>query len=143
MSRYARTTFPQRNPIRFGKLTESFIISAISKATARPLVISEAGIQEQPLSRRAHRHEDKNSAIRGAISRVLIAVCIGAPAAAQNAPPQITTPDEVETSVGTLTLKDGVPSTDTAQLLYDRLDLSRGIDTVLNAFSGVSMYAIR
>jgi len=98
------------------------------------------------LRRARHRHT-RSRAIPDAISPVLITVaCFGmlsATAAAQNAPPQITTPDEIETSVGTLTLKDGVPSTDTAQLLYDRLDLSRGIDTVLNAFSGVSMYAIR
>jgi hypothetical protein len=42
-----------------------------------------------------------------------------------------------------LKLNDGVPSKETAQLLYDRLDLSRGVDSVLNGFSGVSMYAIR
>lgn len=97
--------------------------------------------------REVRHHQAKTAATPGPRSCLLIAAaCIGilgAPAAAQNAPPQITTPDEVETSVGVLTLKDGVPSTDTAQLLYDRLDLSRGIDTVLNAFSGVSMFAIR
>jgi hypothetical protein len=92
-------------------------------------------------------HLAEGPAIRNALFRAVItaacAVIFGSHAAAQNAPPQIVTPDEVETSVGTLTLKEGVPSTETAQLLYDRLDLSRGIDTVLNAFSGVSMYAVR
>ena len=36
-----------------------------------------------------------------------------------------------------------MPSRDTAARLYDYLDFSRAVDTFLNAFSGVSMYAIR
>src|SRR6516165_5151408 len=63
--------------------------------------------------------------------------------AQSNIPSSITTPDKVPSSVGTLTLRDGIPSEETAKILYERLDLSRGIDTVLNGFSGVSMYAIR
>ena len=38
-------------------------------------------------------------------------------------PDSITTPDSIETRVGTLKLKDGVPTKETAQLLLDNLDL--------------------
>ena len=41
-------------------------------------------------------------------------------------PPQITTPDSVDTSLGTLKFDDGIPSEDTAQKAYDQLDLQRG-----------------
>ena len=42
-------------------------------------------------------------------------------------PPQITTPDKVETTrLGTLEFKDGAPSASTAQKAYDNLDLAPG-----------------
>jgi hypothetical protein len=34
-------------------------------------------------------------------------------------PPSITTPDKVETSIGTLDFKDGLPSKDTVAKIYD------------------------
>jgi hypothetical protein len=58
-------------------------------------------------------------------------------------PPQISTPDRVETRLGTLEYRDGIPNAETAAKLYDNLDLIRGVETFLNGFSGVSMYAIR
>lgn len=62
----------------------------------------------------------------------------------QAAPPgEITTPSRTETSLGALEFNDGVPTPETARKIYDYLDLSRAVDTFLNAFSGVSMYAIR
>ena len=36
-------------------------------------------------------------------------------------PPGIATPDRLETRLGTLTLKDGVPDQETARTLYDNL----------------------
>lgn len=63
---------------------------------------------------------------------------------AQQTPPvEVTTPAKVETSLGTLEFHDGVPTADTSRRMYDYLDFSRAVDTFLNAFSGVSMYAIR
>ena len=44
----------------------------------------------------------------------------------QKIPDSITTPESIETKVGTLKLKDGVPTKETAELLLDNLDLSRG-----------------
>jgi hypothetical protein len=58
-------------------------------------------------------------------------------------PPQITTPEHIESPVGALDFRDGVPSAETATKLYDYLDLTRGVEAFLNGFSGVSMYAIR
>ena len=58
-------------------------------------------------------------------------------------PPSITTPDSVDTSLGTLTYRDGIPSVETAQKLYDQLDLQRGVEAFLNGLRGVSIYAAR
>ena len=55
----------------------------------------------------------------------------------------ITTPDKVETRIGTLEFKDGAPSADTVQKVYDSLDFVRGVDAFMNSFSGASAYAIR
>ena len=40
-------------------------------------------------------------------------------------PTSITTPDTVQTSIGTLEFRDGAPSADTAARLYDNLDFMR------------------
>ena len=58
-------------------------------------------------------------------------------------PPSLTTPDTVETSLGTLDFRDGIPSEETAQKLYDQLDLQRGVESYLNGLRGVSIYAAR
>ncbi|MDM0110558.1 DUF1254 domain-containing protein [Variovorax sp. J22R133] len=62
---------------------------------------------------------------------------------AQTIPPAITTPDKVETSIGTLEFRDGAPSAATAQKVRDSLDYIRGVDAFMNSISGVSAYAIR
>jgi hypothetical protein len=67
-------------------------------------------------------------------------------AAAQTAtaiPPAITTPDKVETRIGTLEYKDGAPTAATAEKVLDSLDYVRGVDAFMNSFSGASAYAIR
>ena len=58
-------------------------------------------------------------------------------------PSDVTTPDNVVSPIGPLQFHDGIPTADTAQKVYDYLDLTRGVETFLNGFSGVSMYAIR
>jgi hypothetical protein len=57
--------------------------------------------------------------------------------------PSLTTPDSVDTSLGTLQFRDGIPSVDTAQKVYDQLDLQRGVEAFLNGLRGVSIYAAR
>ena len=58
-------------------------------------------------------------------------------------PPSLTTPDSVETSIGTLKFRDGIPDAATAAKIYDQLDLQRGVDAFLNGLQGVSIYAAR
>jgi hypothetical protein len=65
-------------------------------------------------------------------------------AAAQNATaisPAISTPDKVETRLGTLDFRDGAPSADTLTKIYDNLDFTQAFDTFVNTFQGVNMNA--
>jgi len=58
-------------------------------------------------------------------------------------PPQITTPDSVETRLGTLRFFDGFPDDATVEKVYDNLDFSRGVQAFLDAMPGASVYAVR
>ena len=58
-------------------------------------------------------------------------------------PPSLTTPDQVETSIGTLKFRDGIPDQATAGKVYDQLDFQRGVSAFLNGLRGVSIYAAR
>jgi hypothetical protein len=49
------------------------------------------------------------------------------------------TPDTVETSVGTLSFFDGVPTMETADLVYDHLDTMRAADAFLKGMPGASL----
>ncbi|KZZ78932.1 hypothetical protein A3767_01795 [Oleiphilus sp. HI0133] len=54
----------------------------------------------------------------------------------------ISTPDEIQTSIGTLNLIDGAPLPETAAKAYDYLDTMRGVDTFLKGVPAASMHAI-
>jgi hypothetical protein len=56
-------------------------------------------------------------------------------------PPDITTPNSVDTSLGTLKFVDGLPDKDTVTKVYDNLDLIRGVDAFLNTMSAASLHA--
>jgi len=58
-------------------------------------------------------------------------------------PQSITTPAAVDTSIGTLQFPNGVPTSETAQKVYDELDLQRGVSSFLDGLRGVSMFAAR
>jgi hypothetical protein len=58
-------------------------------------------------------------------------------------PPAITTPDKVETRIGTLEFKDGAPSNATLDKVYDNLDFTHAFEAFVNTFQGVNMAAIR
>src|SRR5450432_1273321 len=82
----------------------------------------------------------------------LIAVSLALPAFAQtppkmkmttDIPPEITTPDSIETRLGTLKFTDGFPDDVTTQKVYDNLDFMRGVDAFLNAMPGASVEGIR
>ena len=55
----------------------------------------------------------------------------------------ISTPDRVESRLGTLEFDDGAPSAATAELLYDHLDFLRGVEAFIGAYPGASLAAIR
>ena len=55
---------------------------------------------------------------------------------------ELTTPDKVETSLGTLEFFDGVPTADTVKKMYDNLDRMRGVEAYLNTISGISIFNI-
>ena len=65
------------------------------------------------------------------------------PKSAADIPPAITTPDKVETRLGTLEFKDGAPSKETVEKVYDNLDLMHASEAFLNAFRGASLVAAR
>ncbi len=58
-------------------------------------------------------------------------------------PQNITTPDVVETSIGTLHFFDGVPTKETAELAQDFLLKARGVDAFLKGIPGASLQALR
>jgi len=58
-------------------------------------------------------------------------------------PPEIKTPNRIETRVGTLDFEDGVPTVETTKMVYDTLDFTRALNAFNNSFRGASAYAIR
>jgi hypothetical protein len=58
-------------------------------------------------------------------------------------PPDILTPNTVQTRIGTLNFVDGVPTAETARLAYDNLDFLRGVEAFLNLMPSASIEAIR
>ena len=64
------------------------------------------------------------------------------PLPAAEIPASITTPDKVESSIGTLEYKDGAPSKETVAKAYDYLDLMHGVEAFVNAYQGASVASI-
>ena len=58
-------------------------------------------------------------------------------------PPGLTTPDQIQTRIGTLDFKDGAPSVATAETVRDTLDFINAVNAFNNSFRGASAYAIR
>ncbi len=56
--------------------------------------------------------------------------------------PAISTPDKVETRIGTLDFKDGMPSKETIAKVYDNLDFMHAFEAFVNTFQGVSIHAL-
>lgn len=78
-----------------------------------------------------------------AILAVCAALALPGVATAQAAvPPAITTPDKVESRIGTLDFRDGMPSKDTLSRVYDNLDFMHAFDAFVNTFQGVNAQAI-
>ena len=58
-------------------------------------------------------------------------------------PPQILTPDIVQTRLGTLQFFDGFPDDATVEKVYDNLDFQRGVQAYLTALPWAQAYALR
>jgi hypothetical protein len=76
-------------------------------------------------------------------SAVLALPCLATAQASTGIPPAITTLDTVETRVGTMEFKDGMPSKETVDKVYDHLDFTHAFEAFVNTFQGVNMAAIR
>ncbi len=63
------------------------------------------------------------------------------PKFAANVPAKITTPESMDTRIGTLNFRNGAPDDKTAALLYDNLDFSRGVQAFLTSVSATSVRA--
>jgi hypothetical protein len=57
-------------------------------------------------------------------------------------PASVVTPDKVETRIGTLEFKDGMPSKDTAAKVYDNLDFTHAFEAFVNTMQGVSIASL-
>jgi hypothetical protein len=57
-------------------------------------------------------------------------------------PHALTTPDRVETRIGHLHFKDGMPTVETAEKIRDTLDFTRALNVYNNSFRGASAYAL-
>lgn len=58
-------------------------------------------------------------------------------------PPSLITPDKVESRLGTLDFKHGVPDKTTADKLYDNLDFTYAYRAFMDNMRGVSIHALR
>jgi hypothetical protein len=58
-------------------------------------------------------------------------------------PPSITTPDKVDSRLGTLEFKDGAPSKATLDKVYDNLDFTYAFRAFTDNMRGVSIHAAR
>jgi hypothetical protein len=58
-------------------------------------------------------------------------------------PPSITTPNKVESRIGTLDFKDGAPSKATLDKVYDNLDFTHAFRAFVDGMQGVNIHAIR
>jgi len=76
------------------------------------------------------------------ITTVLAAATPRAAQGAAGVPASLTTPDKVETRIGTLEFKDGAPTAEAADKVYDTLDFTRALNAYNNSFRGASAYAI-
>lgn len=58
-------------------------------------------------------------------------------------PDDILTPNKVKTRIGDLKFFDGIPTKETAELVYDNLDFMRGVESFLNGIPATSLEGLR
>ena len=55
----------------------------------------------------------------------------------------ISTPQQLQTRLGTLEFVNGVPRSETVETVYDHLDFVHALNVYHNGFAGASTYALR
>jgi hypothetical protein len=85
---------------------------------------------------------DETMNLRVRLVRTLL-ICMGTAlpslAEAQSStgiPPAITTPDKLESRIGTLEFKDGAPSAATVEKAFDTMNFTHALDAFLNSYGG-------
>jgi hypothetical protein len=78
-----------------------------------------------------------------AVCVVLAAPRLATAQAASAIPPSITTPDRVNSRLGTLEFKDGAPSKATIDKMYDQIDFTHAYNVFMNSLDGVSIATLR
>jgi len=73
---------------------------------------------------------------------ILLAAPLAIAAVPKEVLDSISTPDRVETSIGTLEFLDGAPLPETAEKVYDYLDTTRAMDTFMKGMPGASLKAL-
>jgi hypothetical protein len=68
---------------------------------------------------------------------------LAAAQASATIPPALITPDKVDTRIGPLEFRDGVPSKATAEKVYDNLDFTNAFRAFMDNMRGVSIHAFR
>lgn len=86
---------------------------------------------------------NQSRTVTAVVAGAMLAFCQLASAQTNSVPPSITTPDKVETKIGTLEFKDGVPSKATAEKVYDNLDSTYAYRAFMDTMRGVSIHALR
>ena len=76
------------------------------------------------------------------VCATLVSPQLAAPQTGPAIPPSITTPDRVQSRLGTLDFKDGMPGPATLAKVYDNLDFTHALNAFLNTMQGVNMGAI-
>ena len=65
------------------------------------------------------------------------------PKYAAKVPASVTTPDTVQTRIGTLKFKDGLPDAETVKKVYDNLDFVRGVEAFLLGIPSANIQGMR
>jgi hypothetical protein len=80
---------------------------------------------------------------RTILAAALVSVLACTSAHAADIPPELTTPDKVESRIGPLEFKDGAPNKATLEKVYDQVDFTHAYNAFVNTMQGVSIHALR
>src|SRR5262249_2036308 len=91
----------------------------------------------------AERLKAQKSGSQGGVGMMAEVLRTADPEALKEALANVSTPDRVETPLGTFELFDGVPTASSTERLYSALDFLRGVEVFLNTVPGASLVAMR